>query len=178
MKNNQKSTLIIAIAILLVVAISIGYAALTSTLNINGTAGISKVTWDVHFETIAVTSGSVTATTPPTITGTTTVSYALTLPTPGSFYEFTVNVKNAGSLPAKLASTPTMSGVSTAQDVYTNYTVKYSDGSTPAANNTLAAGASKTLKIRVEYDKNITNSQLPTAAQSLTLTYSMNYIQG
>lgn len=176
-KENIKS-LIGGIIFLLVIGISVGYAALTSTLSINGTTKISQSKWDVHFETVSVTTGSVTPTTAATIgSDKLSVSYSVNLKQPGEFYEFTVNVKNGGTIPAKLSATPTISGVSTAQDVYTNYTVRYSDGTTPATGNTLAANASKTLRVRVEFDKNITAAQLPTADQSLTLTFSMNYVQ-
>lgn len=177
-QSKQKIILVIALAILLVVGVGIGYAALSSTLNINGTSEIGKVTWDVHLENVAITTGSATATTPPSVTGSTTVNYSVTLPAPGTFYEFTVDIKNSGSLPAKLGANPILSGVSAAQEVYTNYTVKYSDGTTPAANDALAVGATRKLRVRVEYDRNITNAQLPTVAQTLTLTYAMNYIQG
>lgn len=178
-QNNKHTGYMIAILLLLVVGIGIGYAALTTTLNITGTSGIGKVTWDVHFENIAVTPGSVTATKAATIdSNTTTVTYEVSLASPGQYYEFTVNVKNGGTLPAKLSAAPILAGVSTEQNVYTNYTVVYSDGSAIKANDTLAAGTSKTLKVRVEYDKNITASQLPTTAQTLNLTYSMNYVQG
>lgn len=178
-QNNKHTGYMVAILLLLVVGVGIGYAALTTTLSINGTSGIGKVTWDVHFENVAITSGSATATRPAAVdSNTTTVTYEVPLATPGQFYEFTVNVKNAGTLPAKLSADPILSGVSTDQDVYINYTVTYSDGSAIKANDTLAAGSTKTIKVRVEYDKNVTASQLPTTAQTLNLTYSMNYIQG
>lgn len=176
-KENNKS-LIGVIIFLLLICVSIGYAALSSSLAINGTTKISQNKWDVHLESVAVTSGSVTPTTAATVgSNKLSVSYAVNLKLPGEFYEFTVNVKNGGTIPAKLSATPTVSGVSTAQDVYTNYTVRYSDGSTPASGNVLAAGASKTIRVRVEYDKNISASQLPTTDQNLSLTFSMNYVQ-
>lgn len=176
--RNKKNSYIIIIALLLLVCIGVGYAALTTQLKINGTSKIEKVTWDVHFENIRVTSGSATATKAAVVEGSTTVNYSVTLTVPGSYYEFTVDVKNGGTLPAKLSATPTLSGLSAAQDVYANYTITYSDGTAIKANDTLLAGATKTLKVRVEYDKNITASQLPTAEQTLNLTFSMNYIQG
>lgn len=176
MRNNKNGFIIVIV--LLLVCIGVGFAALSTQLNITGTSNISKVTWDVHLENVKVTAGSATATKAAVVEGSTTVNYSVTLPVPGSYYEFTVDAKNGGTLPAKLSATPTLSGLSAAQDVYTNYTITYSDGSAIKANDTLAAGAARTLKVRVEYDKNITASQLPTAAQTLNLTFSMNYIQG
>ena len=181
MKNskNKKNYILVAL-LLLVVTITVGYAALSTTLNINGSSTITKQSWDVHFESLNVTAGSVTATTPAAITAddTTKVTYGITLAKPGDFYEFTVDVKNGGTLPAKLSAAPTIDGVSTDQDVYVNYTVTWSDGSAIAAGDTIQGGDSKTAKVRVEYDKNINANQLPTADQNLTLEFEMNFVQG
>ncbi|MBQ8659546.1 MAG: hypothetical protein IJ475_01745 [Bacilli bacterium] len=177
--RKNKVRILSALALLILVLMSVGYAALSTNLNINGTASVAKAGWSVYFTGVSVTSGSVSATTAPTASGTSTTSltYSVALTEPGDFYEFTVQVKNAGTLAAKLNAAPTLSGLSTAQDVYTNYTVTYSDGTAIKAGDTIAAGASKTLKVRVEYDSSISASQLPTSAQTLTLTCTMNYVQ-
>mgnify|MGYP007102736389 CR=1 FL=1 len=178
MKKKKNSSFVV-IALLLIVTISIGYAALSTTLNINGTSTIKKQTWSVYFDTLTVTSGSATATTPAAVdTGKTKVSYAVTLNTPGQFYEFTVAVKNAGTLGAKLSAAPTKGGLSTTQAVYTNYTAVWTDTSkAPAAGDTIAAGKSRSVKVRVEYKKDITAAQLPSADTALSLTCSIPYVQ-
>ena len=177
MRKNKKHVTILVLLLLLGV-ITIGYATLSSTLNISGTSQITNATWDVHFENVSVTTGSVAATTAPTIdTSKLNITYDVTLAKPGDFYEFTVDVKNAGSVAAKLSALPTLTGVGTDQDVYTNYTFTHTDGTAIAAGETLAAGASKNFKVRVEYDKNISASQLPGEAQNMTLTVGMNYEQ-
>ena len=178
MKKDKRTNMVMAIILVLIVGISIGYAALTAALNIQGQTTINSTKWDVHFETLNVTSGSVTATTPAAIqTNKLDITYGVELNEPGDFYEFTVNVKNAGTIPAKLSADPTLAGLSSAQKVYTSYTATYSDGTAVSANDKLAAGASKTIKVRVEYKTNITADQLPTTAQNVTLTYAMNYVQ-
>ena len=85
-KSNKKFTLL-AVALLFV--ISIGYAALSTTLSINGTANIASNSWNVHFANIQTTTGSVTPTTAPTVSGTNTTSltWAVSLAEPGDFYE-------------------------------------------------------------------------------------------
>ena len=174
-KNNG---FLLALAFVIMLGISVGYAAITTTLQINGTSSIGKATWDVHFENVKVTSGSVTATNAAAIdTNKTSIGYAVILSLPGDFYEFTVDVKNGGTIPAKLSGVPTLSGVSSQQDVYVNYTVKYSDGTAIGSNDELAAGATKTLKVRVEFDKNISDSQLPSEGNSLNLGFAMDYVQ-
>lgn len=177
-ENNNKKRYGVLILLLLVVGISIGYAALTTTLNINGTTTIGKASWDIHFENLQVTDGSVTATTAAAIdTAKTTIDYEITLTQPGDFYEFTVDVVNGGTLDAELSAIPEILGLSDEQDVYVNYTVTYADDTELAAGDEVAASSSSTYKVRVEYDTNITAEQLPTEDQTISLTFSANYIQ-
>lgn len=178
-KRSKKNNYVVIILLLLIIGISIGYAALTANLNINGITTIGKSTWNVHFENIEVTTGSVTATVPATISDDTptNIDYSIALEKPGDFYEFTVDVKNSGTLAAKLSESPVLSGVSSEQDIFINYTVSYSDNSSITADDSLAAGESKKIKVRVEYDKDIDTTQLPTSEQTLNLNYSMNFVQ-
>lgn len=146
MRGIKRKSYILPIFALVVVILSVGYAAITATLNITGTSTITKNTWNIHFQDLSVTSGSVTAATPAAITTNNhaEITYTVTLPKPGDFYEFTVNIVNAGTI---------------------------------AANTTLAAGASKKIKLRVQYRKDITSSQLPTADTTLTLKFSLPIVQ-
>lgn len=178
MKKKSGKKVVLSLLALLLLTITVGYAALSTTLNINGTSKINNATWDVHFANLEVTSGSVSATKAATIDSATEIDYNVELIKPGDFYEFTVDVTNTGTIDAKLGAAPILNGVSAEQDVYTNYTVTYSDNTAIHANDKLAAGATKKLKVRVEFDReNITNSQLPTEAQTLNLTFAMNYVQ-
>ena len=176
--KKTKRRLSVIVLLLLLMSVTIGYSALSSSLNITGTSTINSAKWDVHFENISISTGSVTATEEPTIDSSKlNITYKVNLNIPGDFYEFTVDVKNAGSVDAKLSALPTISGVSSTQDVYTNYTFTHTDGTPIAVDETIAAGASKNFKVRVEFDANIDASQLPTSAQPLNLTVGMNYVQ-
>ena len=88
-----------------------------------------------------------------------------------------MDVVNDGTVPAKLNAVPTISGVSPAQDVYTNYTFTHANGSAVAAGETIAAGSSASFKVRVEFDRNIAAADLPQSEQTMNLTVSMNYVQ-
>ena len=178
-KNNKLNSKVLTIILLIAIfGIGLGYAAISRTLTITGTSGIRNNSWDVHFENVSVTTGSVTASIPAAIgTGSTSVNYEISLGVPGEFYEFTVDVKNGGSVPAKLSANPTISGVSTEQDVYINYTVKYADGTEIQANDELDPEEEKTLKVRVEFDRTISADQLPTSNETMQLSFSMDYIQ-
>ena len=96
------------VLLLIIACISLGYGALTSNLTIIGTSNINNASWDVHWNNVVVTNGSVTGTNVTTaahiLTGNTEVEYSITLGTPGDFYEFTVDAVNAGSIDAMIGS--------------------------------------------------------------------------
>ena len=180
MKSGKK-IIGLVVLVVMILGITIGYSYLSTTLNINGTSKIGVASWDVHFNNVQVTNGSVTGTQvsqAPTISGT-TLTYNVQLNNPGEFYEFTVDVVNGGSVNAKLAALPAVSGVSSAQAVYTDYTFTHTDGTaiTNLNNEKIAAGATKTYKVRVAFKNDITSAQLPTSVQNMTLTVQLNYEQ-
>ena len=176
MKKNKTQVYLLLI-FSLALLIGIGYAALSATLNINGQTTINKASWDVHMEDINVTSGSVTATTIPTLdTAKTTVNFSVKLTNPGDFYEFTVKEVNKGTIDA-MVSTISKTGLTTTQAKYLDYTVTYSDGTALAEKQLLKSNQSETLKIRVAFKKDITAADLPTVDTTLNLNLSLSYQQ-
>lgn len=176
-EKKKRKYIVILILLLLVVVFSVGYALLTTKLKISGTSQIGKLTWDIHFDNIQVNNNSVVAKQPPSIVGSTAITYVVMLPTLGDFYEFTVDVKNEGSLAAKVASIPKLLGVSSEQEKYVNYTITYKDGTEIRANDELKSLEETSFKVRIEYDKNAIYEDLPTSEQSLNLTFSITYVQ-
>ena len=159
MKRTMRKTKLLLL--LTVLFISIGYAILQTNLNITGTANMNNPTWDIHWENVSVTNGSVTGaniTTPATIDGTkTTVSYSIKLPEPGDFYEFTVDAVNAGTIDGMIdAISSKLNGTEiTTLPEYLNYSVTYSDGIEVLENQELKANTSEKYKVRVEFKKDI-----------------------
>ena len=174
-KNKTQIYLLLIFAVALL--IGVGYAALSATLKINGQTTINKASWDVHMEDINVTSGSVEATTAPTLdTAKTTVNFSVKLTNPGDFYEFTVKEVNKGTIDAMI-STISKTGLTTTQAKYLDYTVTYSDGVALAEKQLLKSNQSETLKIRVAFKKDVTAADLPTADSTLNLNFSLSYQQ-
>ena len=60
---------------------------------------------------------------------------------------------------------------------YLTYSVTYSDDTPLAVNHELKADTSETYKVRIEFKKDIDNSQLPSTVQSLNLSFSVVYKQ-
>ena len=62
--RNKKENLYVILILIMLFGVSIGYAVLTKTLNITGNSSVRENTWDIHFENVKVTSGSVDASRP------------------------------------------------------------------------------------------------------------------
>ena len=177
LKRKDNKTIMI-IFLLLVLVVGIGYAYLTSNLSITGAASVSSNTWDIHFANIQVTTGSVTATTPATIDSNdnTKVNYAMTLSKPGDFYEFTVDIVNAGTLPGKI-SLVTITGLDSTYEDIIEYSVNYINGNPVQVNDILNDGDTKTIKVRTYFKEDIANNELPENSFNLNLVLNITYIQ-
>ena len=128
-------------------------------------------------ENINVTSGSVTATTAPTLdTAKTTVNFSVKLTNPGDFYEFTVKEVNKGTIDA-MVSTISKTGLTATQAKYLDYTVTYDSGLSLAQNQILKSGSGEYLRVKVAFKKDVTASDLPTADSTLNLNFSLSYQQ-
>lgn len=187
-KNRNFQTIIMGVLAAALLVMAVGYAAVfNQTLTINGTATAKAAKWDIHFDdsTYSETTGSVAATS--TNIGTTSMSYNVTLEKPGDFYEFTIDVVNAGTFDAKLTAITLTNSITAAQANYLTYTFQY-NGTTYAASTSglaidlKAAGAQNdadtaTVKVRVEYVQPNDSTQLPTTDQQVTLNVSLDYQQ-
>ena len=177
--NKNKRKLNYMILIIMILVISIGYAILSTNLNIVGSSQISAPTWDIHWENISVKTGSVTASTPTIDTAKTTVNYTVTFTIPGDYYEFTVDAVNAGTIDGMVSVVSNkLNGTEiTILPNYLEYKVSYEDGVDIAPNHLLEAGTSEKYKVHVGYKKDISVSDIPATPQTLNLTFSVTYVQ-
>ena len=174
--NRKILYMLLAIALISISTLTIVYAALSVTLNITGTADISAASWDVHLDNVKLNSKSVTATAP-TITNGTTATFSTSLTTPGDFYEFTIDVVNNGSIDAMVDGVTKTPTLTTAQAKYLNYIIEYQNGESINTKQLVAKNSFVRLKVRVEYRKDITASDLPTTSETLNLAFTVNYVQ-
>ena len=167
------------VLIVLLLSISLGYALLTTNLNIVGTTVVKDNKWDIYFDNVQVRTGSVTASTPAIDTAKTTVSYSVTLNLPGDYFEFTVDAKNAGTIDGMISAVSNkLNGTEiTTLPNYLEYSVSYSDGIAIQNNHLLESGKTETYKVRVGYKKDISATDLPSTEQTLNLTFSVTYVQ-
>ena len=174
-KKNRKNKALLVVALIL--CITVGYAALSTTLNITGNSEIKNAKWDIHFANLVVDDTSVEATTPATIdSNKTAVNYIVNLVKPGDSYSFAVDVENAGTIDGMI-STVTNTGLTADQQKYVEYSITYANGTELKAKDGLKAGAKKNIKVKVKYKDDINAEDLPKANETLNLTFTVEYVQ-
>lgn len=89
-----------------ILSLTVVYAALSTTLNISGSASITSSTWDISISNITTKNAATgTATfTEPTITGTTIANYTATFLKPGDSVTLYFQVQNNGSINGEITS--------------------------------------------------------------------------
>lgn len=193
--EKDRKTRVIAIAAVFIALIgtTIGFAAFSNTLSIQGTAKVDASKWEIKFSNLQPISlvGKAKEVTTPTInTNDTTISdYSVELIAPGDKATYTFDVVNDGTFDAKITSinipTPTCTGTGANKDqdetnVCSNvtYTLKYSDGTSVSLDDTLKAKETKTMKLELTYSSVTTSEQLPTNDVELSnLGVSLIYSQ-
>lgn len=113
MYNENRKTIILIILGIVIVSISIAYAALASNINISGTVNAPSVDWDIHFINFSSLSTPSTTTSGETNTGeiksvstsgTSIDSLKVELKKPGDSIIYTFDIKNFGNIDAKLTT--------------------------------------------------------------------------
>lgn len=166
----KKRNIAIIIVAILLLAVAIGYAALSQALTINGTANINS-NWDVKITGITkgtFTSASETGGVAATFTGT-TATFEVDLDKPGASATYAITVENAGTINAKLDEVTDLTSVNSAAPTEVTYSIDATKGDALAAN-----GGTKTYNVKVEWDKDSTS--IPTT-KTKTATITLKYVQ-
>jgi len=183
--KNKKRNRILGLLILLL-TITVGYAVLTGKLDINGISHIHASSWNIHWDNVDNEAGEIAETAAyikdPAKTE---VEFEVNLPEPGTYYEFTVDAVNEGSMDGyinKIESKVNGKSIATLPN-YINYSVKYADGTDPQINDLLAKKSgntptSKTYKVRVEFSTNVTQEQLNSMTGDGEYTFEFSVVYG
>ena len=172
MRNRKKKNRVL-ILLIVILTITIGFALLSTTLFINGTAIIKSNTWNIHWDSDSIheTSGSVVATTPAAVTDADekNIGFAVELELPGDYYEFTADAINEGSIDGLIEDVEVvfyMADGTTPYDGTTpertlpteiTYSLTHADG-TPVDENEVITHSGGTIgyKFKVGYDSRAT----------------------
>ena len=167
MRKNKKQRKIY-LYLLIILGITIGFALLSTTLFINGTANIKSNTWNIHWDSDSIeeTTGSVTATTPASVTDAEekNISFAVEFELPGDFYEFSADAVNEGSIDGKIETisikfyeadgTTEIDKDDLPEEI--TYSLTHKDGTAIAENEVIAHGGTISYKFRIGFNSEIT----------------------
>ena len=156
--NNKKYILILAI-----LALSIGYALISTNLTIGGRLITKGGNWNIHWDDESIVEDSnATIVTPAHVTDSKkiVISFQTQLKQPGDYYEFTADAVNEGTVDGiisdiKLNLYDIDGETSIDKPYYINYSFTHEDGSTIENDEIILAGTSEKYKFRIEYDKDI-----------------------
>ena len=192
MKEKTKNILI-AVLVVGLVSMTVAYAALTQVLNINAGAKVlnKSSSWNVHFENLSAASTTGYATIPTgkglVLSGTTTLTgLEVNLRAPGDSVSYTFDVKNDGTINAKVSQVVLPTVAQATYDGATaditivksnlEYSLTHADGSAITVNETLNAGTTKSLKLTISYKSSATS--LPAADVTVSgLNAHIDYVQ-
>ena len=179
-KFNKKRKSTYKIFFLILVGMTVGFAAINTTLQLIGTLNISRTTWDIHFENPTKTGG-VSATKEVALkeNDNTTVEYQVKLTNPGDYYEFTVDAKNSGTIDAMITniSNKIYENNVEVNPTYLESTITYSDGKTIEPNHLLASTKKETYKVKVAYKTGLAADQLPDQEKTYNFRFTVTYMQ-
>lgn len=164
----MRNKLIIA-AVVLVGLASVAYAAFAQILTISGT-GTAAGNWDVEITSITAKdqTGATDRATTPSFTST-TATFDVDLAYPGATSTYDVVIENNGSIPAKLSTLTDLTSLNSSAPTDIRYTL-----TGVAVNDELAAGASVTATVKVEW---LTGGSTNIDTQSKAATITFNYVQ-
>ena len=181
MKNKKKNRMLLLIILLL--GISIGFAALSTTLKINGSAILNKNTWSIYWDEASIVVNPDGKSGTPVVTDgddgaeNTKLTWNVSLDLPGDFYEFTIDAVNAGTIDAMVENIdetlPTLPS-------YIKYSVTYASGVPVVRHQKFDKNSREKYKVRIEVLDTMTRediANIPEGGIEYTFSYEVNYAQ-
>ncbi len=174
LRYNRRKVFMGLFLFLCLIGITIGYAFVNTTLSINGTAKVKDAKWNIYFTNFQAMNDSVSPVEAPTVTNT-SVTFSAKLDEPNTFYGFTIDVKNEGTINADISNisvTPNFSNIA-----YIDSKIAYTNDIPVAIGDILPAGKTKTIKVIFEYKELSDETLYPTEEQTLNVTVTLDYEQ-
>ena len=180
-KERSVKLLIISILFMLIAGLTVAFAALSTTLNINGTAYLDAAKWGIRFENLSSPTKIGSATTTGTAKIEETKSAEITgmnvgLSIPGDKVTYTVDLVNKGTINAKIDNIE-KTVLTQEQQRYLTFKVTDPNGYEIKQGDILEKGETKKITITIEFIKDLTKEDLPKQTSTISLSYKLNFVQ-
>ena len=180
-KERRTKALVVVVLLIVIAGLTVAFAALSTTLNINGTAYLDSAKWGIKFENLSSPTKIGSATT----TGTAKIEESksaeinginVSLSTPGDKVTYTVDLVNKGTINAKIDKIE-KTKLTSGQQKYLTFKVTDKDGIEVSEGDILSAGETRSLTITIEFIKDLTKEDLPKQTSTISLSYKLNFVQ-
>ena len=180
-KERRTKALVVVVLLIVVAGLTVAFAALSTTLNINGTAYLDAAKWGIRFENLSSPTKIGSATTTGTAKIEETKSAEITginvsLSTPGDKVAYTVDLVNKGTINAKIDNIE-KTVLTSEQQRYLTFKVTDNEGNEIKEGIILSAGELKKITITIEFIKDLAKEDLPTSTSTISLSYKLNFVQ-
>ena len=177
-KNGQ--LIIIGILSFAILFMSVGFAAYSQTLNIQGTVTVNVVEWNIHWKANSLVPQNDSVTLASSSLTNTDVSFSGTLSQPGDKIHFKVTAINEGDLDAYLKKI-TMTSLTAEQQKYLSLSVKFNNTeyttTTDNLSTQLLQGTEKDAEITVTYFEPADQNDLPTTNVNVSIDVHFDFEQ-
>ena len=180
-KQRREKALVVVVLLVVIAGLTVAFAALSSSLNINGTAYLDAAKWGIRFENLSSPTRVGKATTTGTAKIEETKSASITgmnvnLSIPGDKIVYTVNLVNKGTINAKIDNIE-KTVLTEEQQRYLTFKVTDKNGDEVREGDILEKGEIKKLIITIEFIKDLTKEDLPKQTSTISLSYKLNFVQ-
>ena len=180
-KQRREKALVVVVLLVVIAGLTVAFAALSTTLNINGTAYLDAAKWGIRFENLSSPTRVGKATTNGTAKIEETKSAEITdmnvsLMVPGDKIVYTVNLVNKGTINAKIDNIE-KTQLTSEQQRYLTFKVTDKNGYEIKQGNILEKGEIKKITITIEFIKDLTKEDLPKQTSIISLSYKLNFVQ-
>ena len=180
-KERSVKLLIISILFMLIAGLTVAFAALSTTLNINGTAYLDAAKWGIRFENLSsptkIGSANVTGTAKIEETKSAEITgMNVGLSIPGDKVVYTVDLVNKGTINAKIDNIE-KTVLTEEQQRYLTFKVTDKNGYEIKQGDILEKGETKKITITIEFIKDLTKEDLPKQTSTISLSYKLNFVQ-
>ena len=180
-KERRTKALVVVVLLIVIAGLTVAFAALSATLNINGTAYLDAAKWGIRFENLSSPTKIGSATTTGTAKIEETKAAEITdmnvsLSIPGDKIVYTVDLVNKGTINAKIDNIE-KTVLTSEQQRYLTFKVTDKDGYEIKQGDILEKGETKKITITIEFIKDLTKEDLPTSTSTISLSYKLNFVQ-
>jgi len=180
-KERRTKALVVVVLLIVIAGLTVAFAALSTTLNINGTAYLDAAKWGIRFENLSSPTRVGKATTTGTAKIEETKAAEITdmnvsLSIPGDKVTYTVDLVNKGTINAKIDNIE-KTVLTSEQQRYLTFKVTDQNGKEIKQGDILEKGETKKITITIEFIKDLTKEDLPKQTNTISLSYKLNFVQ-